>query len=131
MYSVWQLPTAACLVRPWNTGGDLSDYIAQTGSLVDWQAQKVLRQLCLAVDTGCRRSCVSLRKSRDCASRCGDSCVSMRKLAESMRTPSQNCFKISYSSYSLVKYCAHGTSDILMVMYAVFLFHITRFYPRT
>ena len=80
--------------------------------------------------TGCRRSCVSLRKSRDCASRCGDSCISMRKLAESTRTPSQNCFKISYYSYSLVKYCAHGTSDILMVMYAVFLFHITRFYPR-
>ena len=139
---------------------------------------------------GCRRSCVSLRKSRNCASRCGDSCVSMQKLAESTRTPSQNCFKISYSSrvscrpvlggetppqnqllppkfvltlflftlsplplgysppkvlqlppkgeilqetlssYFLVKYCAHGTSDMLMVMYAVFLFHITRFSPR-
>ena len=74
----------------------------------------------------CRRSCVSLRKSRDCASRC----VSMRELAELTRTPSQNCFKVSYSSCSLVKYCAHGTSDILMVMYAVFLFPIIRFLPR-
>ena len=50
IYSVWQLPTAACIAMEYCPGGDLYDYIKQYGSLADWQAHKVLRQLCLAVD---------------------------------------------------------------------------------
>ena len=46
--------------------------------------------------TGCRRSCVSLRKSRDCASRCACACISLFICAYNVRRPYMYVYIMHY-----------------------------------